>query len=97
MKYLYALFLLLIFSIFSCRQPDNCSHGEKAKFTFGLSYCNPIIELENGDHLEVQNMKDFDIEPTLGKEVLIKYHPLEAAGSYCQMGLVVELDCVVER
>ena len=96
MKYLYILLILITFAGISCHKTDDCSDGEKGEFSFGLSYCNPIIRLENGAVLEVTNMDDFDIEPLIGKEVLVKYHILEGAGSFCQMGSIVALDCVVE-
>lgn len=96
MKFLSVLLFLSNLTTVSCNQSDNCSKGEKAKFVFGLSYCNPIIQLETGDYLEVLNMDNFDIEPALDKEILVQYHSIKG-GSSCQMGWIVELDCVQER
>jgi hypothetical protein len=62
----------------------------------GLDGCGLVIKLQNGEVLEPVNLNDFNITPTDGMKVWVKYHEV-AMMSICMVGPTVEIDCLAKR
>ena len=62
----------------------------------GLDGCGLVIKLQNGDVLEPTNLNDFNITPTDGMKVWVKYHEVGMM-SICMVGPTVEIDCLSKR
>lgn len=81
----------------SC-QGKSCVNAQAATiedFT-GLDGCGLVIKLQSGDVLEPMNLNDFNISPTDGMKVWVKYHEV-GGGSICMVGKIVEIDCLAKR
>jgi hypothetical protein len=62
----------------------------------GLDGCGLILKLSTGEVLEPMNLNDFNITPTDGLKVWVKYHEV-AGASICMVGPIVEIDCLAKR
>jgi hypothetical protein len=93
--------LLLTFSALLLLSSCEGSSSENAKaatiedFT-GLDGCGLVVKLTTGEVLEPMNLNDFNITPTDGMKVWVKYHEV-AGGSICMVGPIVEIDCLAKR
>ena len=96
MKVLILSTLLLL--IFSACDRTSCENAQAATIEdyTGLDGCGLVIKLQNGDVLEPTNLNDFNITPTDGMKVWVKYHEV-AMGSICMVGPTVEIDCLSKR
>ena len=57
-----------------------------------------VIKLQSGEVLEPINLNDFNLTPTDGMKVWVKYHESETfIGSICMVGPIVEIDCLAKR
>ncbi|MEY4596988.1 MAG: hypothetical protein RLZZ506_1414 [Bacteroidota bacterium] len=83
--------------IFSCNR-TSCENAQAATIVdyTGLDGCGLVIKLQNGEVLEPINLHDFNITPTDGMKVWIKYHEVGLA-SICMVGPTVEIDCLAKR
>ncbi|MFN5653909.1 MAG: hypothetical protein ACK465_09830 [Flavobacteriia bacterium] len=83
--------------IFSCNR-TSCENAQAATIVdyTGLDGCGLVIKLQNGEVLEPINLHDFNITPTDGMKVWVKYHEVGLA-SICMVGPTVELDCLAKR
>ena len=90
--------LILSLGLFSCGK-GRCHEGEKAVFKdlTGLDGCQMEIELLNGDIIEPMNLDELSIEPEDGMKIWITYHIRTDMGSICQVGDIVEIDCISKR
>ena len=62
----------------------------------GLDGCGLVVKLTTGEVLEPMNLNDFNITPTDGMKVWVKYHEV-AGASICMVGPIVEIDCLAKR
>jgi hypothetical protein len=85
------------FLIFSCNR-TSCENAQAATIVdyTGLDGCGLVIKLQNGEVLEPINLHDFNITPTDGMKVWVKYHEVGLA-SICMVGPTVEIDCLAKR
>lgn len=88
-------FLFLIFSACNRSTCDNAQAATIVDYT-GLDGCGLVIQLQNGTVLEPVNLNDFNLTPTDGMKVWVKYHEI-AGGSICMVGPIVEIDCLAKR
>jgi hypothetical protein len=88
-------FLLLIFSACNRTSCENAQAATIEDFT-GLDGCGLVIKLQNGEVLEPVNLNDFNITPTDGLKVWVKYHEVGMM-SICMVGPTVEIDCLAKR
>ncbi len=96
MKVFFLLtFVLLIFSACERTSCENAQAATIEDYT-GLDGCGLVIKLQNGEVLEPTNLNDFNISPTDGMKVWVKYHEV-SGGSICMVGPIVEIDCITKR
>jgi hypothetical protein len=96
MKFLiFSTFLLLIFSACDRTSCENAQAATIEDYT-GLDGCGLVIKLQNGEVLEPVNLNDFNITPTDGMKVWVKYHEVGMM-SICMVGPTVEIDCLAKR
>ena len=96
MKVFFLLtFVLLIFSACERTSCENAQAATIEDYT-GLDGCGLVIKLQNGEVLEPTNLNDFNISPTDGMKVWVKYHEV-SGGSFCMVGPIVEIDCITKR
>jgi hypothetical protein len=88
-------FLLLIFSACDRTSCENAQAATIEDYT-GLDGCGLVIKLQNGEVLEPVNLNDFNITPTDGMKVWVKYHEVGMM-SICMVGPTVEIDCLAKR
>ena len=88
-------FLLLIFSACDRTSCENAQAATIEDYT-GLDGCGLVIKLQNGAVLEPINLNDFNITPTDGMKVWVKYHEVGMM-SICMVGPTVEIDCLAKR
>jgi len=83
--------------IFSCNR-TSCENAQAATIVdyTGLDGCGLVIKLQNGEVLEPINLHDFNITPTDGMKVWVKYHEVGLA-SICMVGPTVQIDCLAKR
>ena len=83
--------------IFSCNR-TSCENAQAATIVdyTGLDGCGLVIKLQNGEVLEPINLHDFNITPTDGMKVWVKYHEVGLA-SICMVGPTVEINCLAKR
>jgi len=86
-------FVIILF-ISSCEKNDNSKDYESGKLInlTGLDGCSWVIELDDKSRLEPLNLDVFDLELVENKEIGFKYHERTDMGSYCMVGIVVEID-----
>jgi len=92
-------FLIIVTFLFiSCSQ-SSCENAEAATIEdyTGLDGCGFVIKLQNGQTLEPMNLNDFNITPSDGKKVWVKYHEKSGMASICMVGPIVEIDCLAQR
>jgi hypothetical protein len=90
-------FLLLIFSACNRTSCENAQAATIEDYT-GLDGCGLVIKLQSGEVLEPINLNDFNLTPTDGMKVWVKYHESETfIGSICMVGPIVEIDCLAKR
>jgi hypothetical protein len=87
--------LLLIFSACDRTSCENAQAATIEDYT-GLDGCGLVIKLQNGEVLEPINLNDFNITPTDGMKVWVKYHEVGMM-SICMVGPTVEIDCLAKR
>jgi hypothetical protein len=94
-----SLFVLLTISLFfvSCNR-TSCENARAATIQdyTGLDGCGLVIKLQSGEVLEPINLNDFNITPTDGMKVWVKYHEVGMM-SICMVGPTVEIDCLSKR
>ena len=88
-------FLLLIFSACDRTSCENAQAATIEDYT-GLDGCGLVIKLQNGEVLEPVNLNDFNITPTDGMKIWVKYHEVGMM-SICMVGPTVEIDCLAKR
>jgi hypothetical protein len=93
-------FFILIassFFFFACNR-TSCENAQAATIVdyTGLDGCGLVIKLQSGEVLEPVNLNDFNITPTDGMKVWVKYHEVGLA-SICMVGPTVEIDCLTKR
>ena len=83
--------------IFSCNR-TSCENAQAATIVdyTGLDGCGLVIKLQNGEVLEPINLHDFNITPSDGMKVWVKYHEVGLA-SICMVGPTVQIDCLAKR
>jgi hypothetical protein len=92
------LILLASSFILSSCDRTSCENAQAAiieDYT-GLDGCGLVIKLQNGAVLEPINLNDFNITPTDGMKVWVKYHEVGMM-SICMVGPTVEIDCLAKR
>lgn len=89
-------FVLLIFSACNRTSCDNAQAATIVDYT-GLDGCGLVIKLQTGEVLEPTNLNGFNITPTDGMKVWVKYHELQDVMSICMVGPIVEIDCLAKR
>jgi|LGOV01.1.fsa_nt_gb hypothetical protein len=89
---------LLLFSS-ACDKKPCCENGEYGviKDLTGLDGCSFVVELNNGDKLEVINFSDFDVKIENGNKISISYHEANDMMSICMVGKIVKADCICEE
>ena len=96
MKFLiFSTFLLLIFSAWDRTSCENAQAATILDYT-GLDGCGLVLKLQSGEVLEPTNLNDFNITPTDGMKVWVKYHGVGMM-SICMVGPTVEIDCLAKR
>ncbi len=88
-------FLLLIFSACDRTSCENAQAATIEDYT-GLDGCGLVLKLQSGEVLEPTNLNDFNITPTDGMKVWVKYHGVGMM-SICMVGPTVEIDCLAKR
>ncbi len=88
-------FLLLIFSACDRTSFENAQAATIEDYT-GLDGCGLVLKLQSGEVLEPTNLNDFNITPTDGMKVWVKYHEVGMM-SICMVGPTVEIDCLAKR
>ena len=90
-------FVPLVFFFISCDR-SSCDNAQSATIEdyTGLDGCGLVIKLQNGTVLEPTNLNDFNITPTDGMKVWVKYHEV-AMMSICMVGPTIEIDCLAKR
>jgi hypothetical protein len=92
--------LILLASSFILSSCDRTScenaHAATIEDYTGLDGCGLVIKLQNGNVLEPINLNDFNITPTDGMKVWVKYHEVGMM-SICMVGPTVEIDCLAKR
>jgi hypothetical protein len=85
------------FLFFACNR-TSCENAQAATIVdyTGLDGCGLVIKLQSGEVLEPINLNDFNITPTDGMKVWVKYHEVGMA-SICMVGPTVEIDCLAQR
>ncbi len=92
MKYI-VFTLIALSSLFSgCKKDKSCLKFEEGTLS-GL--CGRQILLDNGTWLSPTNLKEFNDNIEFGKRLRISYHEV-AAYDVCQMGIIAEIDCLIE-
>jgi hypothetical protein len=96
MKSLF-VFLTISLFLFSCER-TSCENAQAATIEdyTGLDGCGLVIKLQSGEVLEPINLNDFNITPTDGMKVWVKYHEVGMM-SICMVGPTVEIDCLSKR
>jgi len=93
------LFILIAstFLFVSCKR-TSCENAQAATIIdyTGLDGCGLVIKLQNGEVLDPVNLNDFNITPTDGMKVWVKYHEVGLA-SICMVGPTVQIDCLAKR
>jgi hypothetical protein len=84
--------------LFSCNR-STCENAKAATIEdyTGLDGCGLVIKLQTGEVLEPTNLNNFNITPTDGMKVWLKYHEVSGMASICMVGPIVEIDCLVKR
>lgn len=97
MKNIVIAFSILL-GLFSCSR-TSCENAQAATIEdyTGLDGCGLVIKLQNGEVLEPTNLNDFNITPTDGMKVWVKYHNVSGMASICMVGPIVEIDCMTKR
>jgi hypothetical protein len=97
MKFFVVLFASSIL-LLSCNR-TSCENAQAATIEdyTGLDGCGLVIKLQNGNVLEPVNLNDFNITPTDGMKVWVKYHEVSGMASICMVGPIVEIDCLAKR
>jgi hypothetical protein len=92
---LFSCAFLLLFS--SC-EGSSCENAKAATIEdyTGLDGCGLVIKLTTGEVLEPMNLNGFNITPTDGMKVWVKYHEVGLM-SICMVGPTVEIDCLAKR
>jgi hypothetical protein len=92
------LILLASSFILSSCDRTSCENAQAATIEdyTGLDGCGLVIKLQNGAVLEPINLNDFNITPTDGMKVWVKYHEVGMM-SICMVGPTVEIDCLAKR
>ena len=88
-------FLLLIFSACDRTSCENAQAATILDYT-GLDGCGLVLKTQSGEVLEPTNLNDFNITPTDGMKVWVKYHGVGMM-SICMVGPTVEIDCLAKR
>jgi hypothetical protein len=88
--------MLIVFA--GCRKRENCpdSIPGTMRDLRGLDGCSWVIELNDNRRLEAINIADFKIPLKDGKRVRLTYESLPGTASFCMVGPVVKLNCMVE-
>jgi hypothetical protein len=93
------LFILIASTILfaSCHR-TSCENAQAATIEdyTGLDGCGLVIKLQSGEVLEPINLNDFNLTPTDGMKVWVKYHEVGLM-SICMVGPTVEIDCLAKR
>lgn len=92
------LILLVSSLILSSCDRSSCENAQAATIEdyTGLDGCGLVIKLQNGAVLEPINLNDFNLTPTDGMKVWVKYHEVGMM-SICMVGPTVEIDCLAKR
>ena len=92
---LFSCAFLLLFS--SC-EGTSCENAKAATIEdyTGLDGCGLVVKLTTGEVLEPMNLNGFNITPTDGMKVWVKYHEV-AGASICMVGPIVEIYCLAKR
>jgi hypothetical protein len=93
----FFIFIASSFLFFACNR-TSCENAQAATIVdyTGLDGCGLVIKLQSGEVLEPVNLNDFNITPTDGMKVWVKYHEVGLA-SICMVGPTVEIDCLAQR
>ena len=88
------LVVILTLILLSCEKEKDCDNSQTGilKNLTGFDGCGWIIQLSDSTKLEPINLDDFDIELIENKSVCIQFHERNDLGSYCMVGIVVEID-----
>ena len=91
--------VILMAIAYSCDKNNCCDGGKSAiiKDLSELDGCGYVVELKDGQKLEVINLSDFDVKIEDGNHINISYHEATEAMSICMVGKVVEADCICEE
>ena len=92
------LFCCASLLLFSSCEGSSCENAKAATIEdyTGLNGCGLVVKLTTGEVLEPMNLNDFNITPTDGMKVWVKYHEV-AGASICMVGPIVEIDCLAKR
>ena len=92
------LFFACSLLLLACNR-STCENAQAATIVdyTGLDGCGLVIQLQNGTVLEPVNLNDFNLTPTDGMKVWVKYHELSSMASICMVGPIVEIDCLSKR
>jgi hypothetical protein len=80
--------------VYKIKEESNYKTGT-LKDISGLDGCGWVIELDDESKLEPINLDAFDLELEENKEIIFKYHQRTDLGSYCMVGIVVEIDEII--
>jgi len=91
--------VVLLSIAYSFEKKPCCNNSESGiiKDNSGIDGCTFIIELNNGEKLNVINLSTFDIIIEDGKEVMISYQKADDIGGICMVGKIVEANCICEK
>lgn len=95
----HTVFFILAALFTSACNRTSCENAQAATIEdyTGLDGCGLVIKLQNGTVLEPTNLNDFNLTPTDGLKVWVKYHEVSGMASICMVGPIVEIDCLSKR
>lgn len=90
--------IILLSIAYSCETKPCCENSELGiiKDYSGLDGCTFMVELADGEKLQVLNLNDFDVKIEDGNSISISYHEVDAMAGICMAGKMVEADCICD-
>lgn len=90
--------IVILSMVYSC-ETNNCCEGAETgiiKDYSSLDGCTFMVELNDGEKLQVINLNDFDVKIEDGNKISISYYKTEAMAGICMAGKMVEADCICD-
>ena len=99
LKKLAIVGVVILSMVYSCETKPCCEGSEigTIKDYSSLDGCTFMVELTDGEKLQVINLNDFDVNIEDGNKISISYHEAGAMAGICMAGKMVEADCICEE